>query len=53
MSRLDTVIGIMVFVGVYMKWIRPIVDKLFNIDGPPTYLDSPEEQKRKAKEWRS
>lgn len=46
---LETAISIMVFIGVYMKWIRPIVDKMFGIDTPGgSYLDSPEVQKRKG-----
>jgi hypothetical protein len=51
MGKLAAAIEVMVFIGVYMKWIRPIVDKIFNIDAPPSYLDSPEEQKRKSKKW--
>jgi hypothetical protein len=31
--------AIMVFIGVYMKWIRPVVDKIFGIKGPKSYLD--------------
>jgi hypothetical protein len=38
-ENLETGAALMVFVGVYMKWIRPIVDKIFGIKGPPSYLD--------------
>jgi hypothetical protein len=43
-ESLETGAALMVFVGVYMKWIRPIVDKIFGIDGPKTYLDADDDE---------
>jgi hypothetical protein len=36
---LQAAVEVMVFVGVYMKWVRPLVDKIFGTDVPPSYLD--------------
>lgn len=37
---LETGTALMVFIGVYMKWIRPLIDKIFGIKTPgKTYLD--------------